>query len=794
MAARAHRALGVPALQSEPAANAALSEAGRLYAEVVVHYRGCERRDAYLSDTWAHTLAQRGDVFSLEAMLSMLSLGNRVNTWIDDFNYLIDGTILDAEDPIVARLLELGESDFGSPRKDVKLGDRWFSSNFIHHVLYAMKIIRAIEVREIASPRVLEIGGGLAGVGYLLRRNFGERLTYFSADLPETLLIQEWYLRNCFPDAPHTFKGDAAPARFVPGGLNFINAYVIESQDFEFDVAVNIDSMQEMNSEAVAAYLGFIERNITPDGFFFFQNHYGHASSSVPEPSEYPLDASWTIGLAEAAPQIECCTGSEQIRLIFSRTPYKKEDPAARRFVLRLIWNGFVSGRIVGMSELTRELALLPACHDRASIAAAALEVLRRHEARVEPAQAGALAESLYFPHRPYVEVLVSGPRAGETLPAFGERHLDALWRAQSGFLKLLHAAVCGLPAEAIRGRRHEIAGELAALRDTSRSEFWSSYLAAILFVLGEAAIAKDLLAAAAEHSGNPFWTVRWATLLCRFGLAAEAWPLLNELERDSDLDYFVALKTAELFGTYQDGPEADRILTRLGPPGLARGDLARCVSFAKTAARLGRDGLARQALAEIVAWTPDPGPADVLGVLAASPAKSLHDQGEVFARRLAERLRQDPDDDGLTVALGLVRLELGQRDEALSLVRPLAAAKSLGYFRLGQVGKYMQHAGLDGLADQCLETSMELRPGNFLHLEFVGNVYFAAGRFDKAASAYARALDLRPYPRHVLARHLYSRLPDRMRASGLLGLASDLRLVFQREQDFYHDLGPASK
>ena len=56
------------------------------------------------------------------------------------------------------------------------------------------------------------------------------------------------------------------------------------------------------------------------------------------------------------------------------------------------------------------------------------------------------------------------------------------------------------------------------------------------------------------------------------------------------------------------------------------------------------------------------------------------------------------------------------------------------------------------------------------------------------------RAVRLKLYLRHLLAKKLYSDPSAEVRSSGMFGKPVDLRLVFQRERDFYHDLGLAHR
>ncbi len=752
---------------------AATASPKALFDEVVAHYKACGIKADYLSDTWAHTLKQKGALFPLADLERMLELGNRVNTWIDDFNFLIDETALARADPQAQKLLGAGEPDFGRPRRDCKVGRRWFSSNFVHHVLYAGRIIAAIEARKLARPRILEIGGGLGGVAYLLKAYFGDRATYFAADLPEGLLLQEWYLRRCLPDAPTAHKAGEARAVFAEGGLNFINAFALETQDFPFDVAVNIDSMQEMNRTAIVGYLKFIERNISPRGLFYFQNHFGQASSPVHEPSEYPLDARWTIALAEVAPQLECCTGAEQARIIYYRSQ-EKEDAATRRLVLRALWNGFVSGRLPNDPALVAELAALARRSSPKEAVGPITAAFAKRKVAVSRDEVAALLGSHYFPSPSYVDCMARGPWPHRL--ASHEARMDALWRAQSGYLHALKAAGEG-------GAFNEALAEASCVLETegdvSDSSFYSGYFASILFVLGRSERAEALLQACL-HDAAPVWQVRFAELLSRFGRDTAARKVVGRLKPES-LDWFAAVKAAEL-------SKNSAALRRLDPTKTP--DDARLLCWAKTAARLGFCDDAARGCAELVRRRPKAAPSLLHGVLTADPTREL---GPAI-QALAPKLGSVGEAEEFPMAACFLLLELGRRDEALARVDPLVTTFWGDYFRLGQLGRFFQRAGVDAQADKCLRRSIKLRPNAFLHFDFVGNVYFSASRFDRAAAAYRSAVELKPYLRRVLAKRYYSALPAEVRESGRFGRPSDLRLIFQSDQDFYHDLGPASK
>lgn len=705
-------------------------------------------------------------------MARMLELGNRVNIYIDDFNYLIDGTALLHADPVVKKLLAASEPEFGRPRRDCRVDDKFYSSNFVHQALFAGRVIAAIEERGIIKPRILEIGGGLGRMAYLLKAYFRDRATYYVVDLPEGLMIQEWYLRNCLPDDSSAYKASKTRCAFLDGGFNFINAYVLESQDFHFDVAINIDSMQEMNTTAITAYLKFIERNISEKGVFYFQNHYGHASSSVAEPSEYPLDGHWNVHLAEISPQIECCMGAEQMRVIYYRTT-EVEDVHTRRLVLRTLWNGFVSGKLHNDSALIAELSALPEMQHPKEAVDSIVTALAKRGIPISREDVTALQDSLYLPGISYVDVLSTSP--APKLDVHTER-MDTLWCAQSNYLKALKA--CDEGTE-FKVWLRSAADTLTMAGNVSDSEFYSAYYASILFVIGEAKAAETLLMVCASQKTSPIWLARFAELFARFGKAEAVLQIVDMLKGRRGLDWFTALKVAEL-------SHDTTLLNKLDPT--SSSDDARLLSFAKTAARLGENDTALSACTQLVQRQPESAPSIIRGVLlAANPMSGLG----ACVGGLLGNLEMGGSSEEFPTTLGFLLLELGRKDEALDRIESQVERFWKDYFRLGQLGRFFLQADLNELADKCFNRSIELRPGAFLHFDFVGNAYFDAGHFDHATEAYSEAVRLMPYLRNLLAKKLYSVLPTETRSSGTFGKPEDLQLVFQSGQDFYHYLGP---
>lgn len=756
-----------------------------LYGEVAAHLESCELKTEYLSDTWSHTLKQKGRLHAFEDLLSMLAAGNRVNSWIDDFNYLNDETVVDSED--ARAILARGLPEFGAPRKQLQAGGRQVSCQFVQQAVFAGRLIEAIDARGISEPVVMEIGGGLGGLARILRAHYGDRLTYYAVDLPETLAIQEWYLRGCFPEAPTAFKAGRTRVEFKRGGLNFVNAYALETQEIALDVAVNIDSMQEMNAGAVRAYLRYLEANISERGLFYFQNHFGHSATGIREPSEYPLDPRWTVAAAQVVPQIEVCSEGIQLRMILHRTR-APEDPATRRLVLRALWNAFMSGLPAHSPRLVSELAALPASQAPAAAAPKVAEAFRRHGVPLDAEAPRRLLRSPYWAApREYPGTFDRRPAPGVELTRTLAR-ADGVWRAQAALLALMsEAAASRLDAGAAAEGIARLVEPLPRLAEGS--DYWAAYVAAILLALRQESAGRAVLGAARARSRNPHWLVRFAYLADRFGLPEAREEALAALGT-GELDYFVGLKAAELAAVRSPERAAARIEAALARAG---GEPSKLWPLARTAARLGRTDLAAKAARAARAAQGAVSSETVLGVLRACPPGTPRAGLEGFARSfeapVGGRLEED-----YAVFHGFVLAELGERERGLELARRAVRRFRADYFRLGQLGRQLQGAGRDDLADLALERSLALRPGTFLHHDFIGDVYFSARRYAPARRQFEAALRLRPYPRHIQAKRLYCILPQALRELGTLGRPSDWSLIFQRRHDFYHDIGPSTK
>ncbi|MDZ4677712.1 MAG: putative sugar O-methyltransferase [Oligoflexia bacterium] len=767
-----------------------------LHQEIVGHYKNCNTSNSNLSDTWAQTLKHWETNFSFTPMLEMLSPESKVNTWVDDNHYLIDRTVLDASDPIVKKLLSYGESDFGSPRKDIKLFGQVYSSGFIHHVLYAAKIITAIEAKNISEPTVMEIGGGLGGVVTLLRNYFNDKITLYIVDIPETLSFQEWSLRANFPAAKTSHKAGEDNVEFFKGGINFINAYVLESQPFKFDVAINIDSMQEMDRDIVAGYIRYIEKNISDDGFFYFENHFGHTSSPLIEPTECTLDGFWTINSAEIAYQIESCSESEQARFIFFRTR-EKENPETRRLVLRVLWNGFLSGFISNSPELVNELSGLPRRFSPDQAFNQIQGILVKHGLSVPLEFIENLNKSIFFTTKPFVEIYGQTKAKSLSEKSFTQRNVEAVWHVQNEMLQLMKLKAeneQNFSADKITQQLQSICEKHTLhLSNLHESEYWTAYISAIQMVLHNKESGRDLLMKCMKDSSSPTWLTRFAYLLSRFNFAKETEVVLSKTENASNEDYFLKLKRAEITALIGNSLNAKKIFQDLEKN--CDADLTRCNSLAKTAVRAGEFDLVVSLCKKLFTISPDSCAALLLSIARTSSSKPDADEfRKTLINEFIELCAPKSDNYQALLTYGNLLLEVSRKDEALGFINDAITKSPIDYYTMARAGKLLQDARLDDFADKMLTKSLSLRPGAFLHSDFIGNIYFGAHRYQKAAECFKTSLTIKPYLRHLQAKYLYCEISKTTGDTAFFSAPSELSLIFQRKQDFYHDLGLSNK
>jgi hypothetical protein len=163
--------------------------------------------------------------------------------------------------------------DVGAPY-GIALGSRLVTLETPEQIYSAVRLDQAIATqlrgRALASPRIVEIGGGYGAtcLWFLRRGRLTER--YVIVDLPIVGVLQGYFLSQALGADEVSLLGEP-PAR-----VSIMPHTRLDVVDVPYDVLVNKDSMPEMPADAVRDYLGWA--STTCEGFFYSCNQESTAA------------------------------------------------------------------------------------------------------------------------------------------------------------------------------------------------------------------------------------------------------------------------------------------------------------------------------------------------------------------------------------------------------------------------------------------------------------------------------------------------------------------------------------
>ncbi|MDP6781563.1 MAG: putative sugar O-methyltransferase [Alphaproteobacteria bacterium] len=765
-----------------------------LHHQVVENFTSCFQDGCSMNDIWSHALSERGLDFSLEELQNFLMLGNRANSWTRNLYFFVDKTIIDSTDPITRRLLEIGQPDIGSPFRDIEISGRRYSGLFLHFVALAAEVIRHLEAKGITHPRTLEIGGGFGIFTGLLKAYYGERISTFCVELPGNLLLQEWYLRNVFPGAPTCFKGADDHVEYLDGGMNFINANVYETQDFSFDVALNVISMCEMPTEVANRYIKFVEKNISKDGFFFFANSQGRTKNTVQDVPEYNFDEYWTVSDATLYCPLEAQLTHELMGIVLQRST-RPQNLEARRFLLRFINNALYSGAVF---RDRRKLAELLALSTEVSPEQIFKEACRKAWGNESAGEGGVFEVLIEKPYLP--EEAFTKPWSREKAGCNGSAKTTDLFIWETGnFCRRLVSEMrkcsdMGASAEEAAARESMVAvtGDfLNAIRGRQIPEYWTAVFSSFLLPLGRGDEARDILLATGGESSHAIWLSRYAQQLCNYGFTDDAASLLERAWEVEERPWFTELNLAVTEHLIGQRERPLKILERSAR--ISHSDAVRAEVVAKACLRIGAIDLFRSFYREI-----DEEKTGMWNMLFESAIYAeSHMPNDIFVslvENLSSRIKAPLADMQLEQKYGALLIKAGWKKEGYVLLRPIIEGIWDKYYPLAASGKLLRWCGREEWADACLERSLQLRPGNYPHLHFMGNVRMEEGKWERAAELFGKAAIAQPNLLGLWGREAFCRLPEAIRGKKVFGAIAEQDMIFIQEQNHYHDINPRYK
>lgn len=120
---------------------------------------------------------------------------------------------------------------------------------------------------------ILCIGDGYGFLSCLIKEIFPKARIIF-VDLGKTLLFQAYFSKRAFPNCKHILVSEATePPLLVDADFVYCAVEYLQYLNKEiFDLAINIDSMQEMNQNTVKEYFEFMRGHLRQKNLFYCCN------------------------------------------------------------------------------------------------------------------------------------------------------------------------------------------------------------------------------------------------------------------------------------------------------------------------------------------------------------------------------------------------------------------------------------------------------------------------------------------------------------------------------------------
>jgi hypothetical protein len=139
---------------------------------------------------------------------------------------------------------------------------------------YISSIVEKFLKEKTSNLNIMEIGGGLGNLATILNYRFHIK-NYLIVDLPDMLLNSSLILHTIFPEIPIYF---IHPNSDIKINLENRAIYLCVPESIyqiprsAFDVAINIDSFQEMKEDQIKSYIELIQQILRNDGYFLNLN------------------------------------------------------------------------------------------------------------------------------------------------------------------------------------------------------------------------------------------------------------------------------------------------------------------------------------------------------------------------------------------------------------------------------------------------------------------------------------------------------------------------------------------
>ena len=720
----------------------------------------CDSEPNSLSDTWNKTLGLKGSKYSLEQLHDMRRPGSDVSLQIVSFHQFTDQHALDLSDPIQRQIIGMGDTKIGNPLLDLNISGVQISSHYVNSIVVASKIIAYLDSLGISEPTVLEVGSGIGLLGVALKQFYRQRLTLILADLPETLEHQSFLMLSTFPNEEFTFKPKETHVSPISGGINFINAYQITSQNYAIDVFINCNSMAEMKAETANNYIKYANHNLNKSGLVYLSNAFGTATGCARSQAEYEFgdnlclkNLDFSDGYIYAGPAF--------IFMNVSLTQCAHASEIQLKAHLREQYNRFVF--LLGEKQTAKSNS-----NQTSQLEVKNIEVLDfdtteigEHASQIDhnwPQSGGLAIRKFQISIATSMErVSVNSSDSGIKLVEHAINELEGFIETESYFSEFHNLFFCSSLTGL--GRSERATSWITANYRKTSSPYW---LARYAWVAGQCKAEKlcsDILDRIPLTSMDKCWLPMVANIRLSIGQRDEANLILSSVSNEKP----ETLTFQELLVIY-------RTNCLLGNQKIA----LRAFSHIKTIIQNTNDSVSdarRATIAEMISFGIEYLPEGYNFLEGEFTGLNLEFIDPMWRMKLLK--------------------QFGRTNESSSLGSSLESKFSDDYFLQAKLAENYLNLGDLISAQRCATKSELLRQGNNKHLKYLGLAFFNFKIYELAKSYFSKAIVACGEDFISRGYKAFCELPTTEKKSGTFGNAENLHLIFQSDQSFYYPLGP---
>jgi len=339
-----------------------------------------------------------------------------------------------------------------------------------------------------------------------------------------------------------------------------------------------------------------------------------------------------------------------------------------------------------------------------------------------------------------------------------------------------------------------DICGGLSdSVGQVSASEVKSANLAGFLLPLGAGELGRNVLVRCAEGSVQSYWLVRFAQMLLAYDGIEEADRVVGRIQNLPDLSPVYLAQTATIMHSVGRITQAETVLNSLSDAS-AQLDFMSLAAVARAGAKIGLPDITRDVAGRMMTVMAENHTQQLLETLQFALITLPGETGKELVTQFLNTHFSDPEEPKTNLVVGVLRHLSEDEATGTRMIQEALDRLPQDYFSQGWAGNILMRARFDDEADRCLQASLADGPLAFMHQEFLANIYFSAGHWQKASDIFERAISVVPYVKSVLMRKLYCDLPEEFKSAEVFSNAAGLCMAFQQNQDHYSDIVPSHK